>query len=100
MDQSTGLVYLIHFDRRYRHAGHYLGFVRRPQGLARRLRNHRAARLETWVRHRQSKLMAAVGSAGITWRLARVWPGKSIGDERRMHRGGGHRRRCPICLGG
>ena len=92
-----GVVYLIHFQESYRHARHYLGFVHSPGGLQKRLANHRAARLETWVRHRQSKLMAAVGTAGIGWELARTWENKTIEDERRMHRAGKNTQLCPIC---
>lgn len=92
-----GVVYLIHFDQPYRHARHYLGWVANPAGLRRRLANHRRARLATWRRHRQSKLMAAVGTAGIGWSLARTWPDKTVAEERRMHRLRANPRLCPLC---
>ena len=94
-----GLVYLIHFDQPYRHARHYLGWVKTPDALKRRLGRHRRARLDNWKRYQSSKLMCAVGSAGIGWQVARTWEDKTIQDERRMHRGGQNTRLCPICRG-
>ena len=37
----NGIVYLLHFDRSYRHARHYIGFT---QNLEQRLEAHRAGR--------------------------------------------------------
>jgi hypothetical protein len=40
--------------------------------------------------------MLAVRAAGITWQLARTWPGGSD-RERQLKRQGGAARRCPLC---
>ena len=37
----NGIVYLLHFERSYRHARHYIGFT---QNLEQRLAEHRAGR--------------------------------------------------------
>ena len=94
----SGLVYLLHFDEVYRPypgarprdcAQHYTGRVRGgPRALARRLAEHGTGR--------GSRLMLAVRGAGITWQLARVWPG-GADRERQLKRQGSAARRCPLC---
>ena len=93
-----GLIYLIHFDVVYMPypdapawccAGHYTGFAEGgPRALARRLAKHGTSR--------GAALMRAVAEAGITWRLARTWPG-TRDRERQLKRQGGAARRCPLC---
>ena len=69
-----GIVYLLHFDRSYRHARHYIGFT---QNLDQRLAEHRAGR--------GSPLIAAAIADGIEFQLAAIWEGDRH-DERRLHR--------------
>jgi hypothetical protein len=93
-----GLVYLLHFNELYipypdalpiACAGHYTGFAAGgPRALERRLAKHGTCE--------GAKLMAAVARAGITWQLARVWPGDRT-LERRLKIQGGASRRCPLC---
>ena len=80
-----GWVYLLHFERPYRHARHYTGFA---TDLDRRLNAH--------VCGKGARLMAVIAAAGIGWQLARVWPG-TRGLERALKNQGGASRRCPIC---
>ena len=83
----NGIVYLLHFDRSYRHARHYIGFT---QNLEQRLAEHRAGR--------GSPLIAAAIADGIDFQLAAVWEGDRH-DERRLHRQKNARARlCPICV--
>ena len=93
----AGVVYLLHFDRPYipypgapphACARHYTGFAAGPQALKRRLAQHGTAR--------GARLMVAVAGAGITWQLARTWPG-SRSRERQLKTQGGAARRCPLC---
>ena len=82
---TVGTVYLLHFDRRYGHAGHYTGWT---SDLTARLAEHAAGR--------GARLMTVVTAAGIGWHLARTWVGaRSL--ERALKRQGGASRRCPMC---
>jgi hypothetical protein len=84
-----GTVYLLHFDQRYEHAGHYTGFAE-GSGLLNRLGEHAAGR--------GARLVEVITQAGISFRLARVWPGVTRARERQLKQQGGASRRCPICL--
>lgn len=81
----AGTVYLLHFDRPYRHAKHYLGWT---LDLDARLAEHAAGR--------GARLLEVVASSGIGWRLARTWPGGRA-RERQIKRQGGLSRCCPLC---
>jgi hypothetical protein len=80
-----GVVYLLHFDRPYGHAGHYTGWA---ANLDARLTEHAAGR--------GARLLTVVKNAGIGWQLARTWPGTRT-TERALKRQGGASRRCPLC---
>src|SRR6185437_214928 len=80
-------VYLVHFDQRYAHAGHYTGS---SPDIDRRLTEH--------FNGRGARLMAVIKDAGITWRLARVWPEGGRDKERALKQRGAARH-CPICKG-
>jgi hypothetical protein len=83
----NGIVYLLHLDRSYRHARHYIGFT---QNLEQRLEEHRAGR--------GSPLVAAAIADGIDFQLAAIWQGDRH-DERRLHRQKNTRARlCPLCI--
>jgi predicted GIY-YIG superfamily endonuclease len=81
------MVYLLHFDVRYRHAGHYTGFCEDSR-LEERLAEHRSGR--------GARLLEVVTAAGITFTLARTWDGDRK-KERRLKKRGGASRHCPIC---
>jgi predicted GIY-YIG superfamily endonuclease len=84
----TGHVYLIHFQCRYRHAGHYLGFA---TDLEQRLVKHRGGN--------GARLMEVIGQAGITWKLVRVWTGDRNLERRLKSRKNTPRQLCPVCRG-
>ena len=91
---TTTTVYLLHFPEPYRHARHDCGSTGLP--LEDRLAQHHAGH--------GSKLTRAAAGAGVTFEVARTWPG-SKQDERRM-KGRIHgsatswRSRCPLCRNG
>jgi predicted GIY-YIG superfamily endonuclease len=80
-----GVVYLIHFERSYVHAAHYMGWT---EDLPARLACHQSGH--------GARLMAVIKAAGIGWTLAGTWPGTRA-LERRLKNRGGHARVCPIC---
>lgn len=82
---QTGTIYLLHFDRPYRHAAHYTGWTK---NLEERLLDHELGL--------GARLTAVVAAAGISWTLARTWNG-TRSAERALKRQGGASRRCPLC---
>src|SRR5262245_41927332 len=59
-----GLVYLLHFDRPYRHAKHYTGFT-----------HNWDARETLHILGEGARLLQVIQLHGIGWQLARTWPG-------------------------
>jgi predicted GIY-YIG superfamily endonuclease len=82
-----GTVYLLHFDRPYRHARHYLGYT--GKALKQRLAAHQAGT--------GARLMEVVIAAGITFTVARIWRQGSRKLERQLKRLKHAPRLCPIC---
>lgn len=86
------MVYLLHFDRPYRHARHYLGYVRDDR-LHQRIDEHYAATPGDGRHHR---LLQVVRAAGISFTLVRTWPGDRA-RERQLKKQGSAARLCPEC---
>ena len=82
---QPGIIYLLHFDRPYKHAQHYLGWSQKP-----------LARLAEHAKGSGSRLVQVVQAAGISWQLVRAWHG-TRSDERRLKKSGAVKRQCPIC---
>jgi predicted GIY-YIG superfamily endonuclease len=78
-------VYLLHFERPYRHARHYLGYA---ADLDMRLARHRAGR--------GARLVEVITEAGISFTLARTWEGDRT-MERRLKNRHASPRLCPLC---
>jgi hypothetical protein len=126
--RRPGAVYLLCWAKTpYYHAGHYLGFAYpsapgtpcppswldeimsadrpgRPGGRGPRLTPDRiaglAATLGDHKAGQHSKLTRAVTSAGIEWRLVRVWPGATEATEKWLKDLNDRRRLCPVCTPG
>lgn len=81
-------VYLLHFEPRYEHAGHYLGWAK---DVGRRYREH------TSGSSAGANLVRVAVEAGCDVSLARVWRFADRHFERRLKRQGGLSRHCPIC---
>ncbi len=99
-----GCVYLLHFDRPYHHAQHWLAATGRP--LPDVLAALRAGLIPDGSgRRREGGLLAAVHRAGITLHLADVWETATEADawqllkqiKRQGHRGPAI---CSICSPG
>jgi predicted GIY-YIG superfamily endonuclease len=82
---AIGTIYLLHFDRPYRHARHYLGWT---DNLEQRLALH--------TKGQGARLLAVIAAHGIGWTLARTWTGTRT-HERQLKNQGGASRRCPAC---
>lgn len=85
-------VYLVHFDRRYKHARHYMGFCE-TDDVGPRMERHRAGR--------GARLLAVVTDAGIAMRLARLWRGRKADRnfERKLKNSTRLADLCPVCSG-
>jgi predicted GIY-YIG superfamily endonuclease len=81
----AGTVYLLHFDKPYKHAKHYLGWA---SNLNKRLAAHQAGI--------GARLLEVVAQAGISWQLARTWKGDRT-KEAQLKRHHGSVKLCPIC---
>lgn len=85
--------YLLHFNRPFGHARHYLGIT---QNLAWRLRRHSKGTGAVLLRH--------VKAAGIRWQVSREWFEEDKPEgltwrefELRLKARGGHAKLCPKC---
>lgn len=85
-----GTVYLLHFEAKYHHAQHYLGYTTR-ETVSERLEAHR--------RGQGARLMEVIGAAGIGWKCVRTWDNYGRADERRLKNWKKARQLCPVCRG-
>lgn len=81
-------VYLIHFDKPFKHAKHYLGYAK---DVPKRVARHRSGA--------GAKLLRAVQQAGIGWEVVRIWPEGGRATERKLKGYGGRSKLCPVCRG-
>ena len=78
-------VYLIHFQRPYKHARHYLGYTADLEARIEQHRNGTGARL-----------LQVITAAGIAFDVARTWAcGREL--ERKLKNRHEGPRLCPIC---
>lgn len=88
MNKDTpGVSYLLHFDKKYKHAQHYLGWT---TDLEKRLREHRSGN------HERCVLTATIHWHGIGWRLVRLWNGP-LSFEKVLKKRKNNPQLCPIC---
>lgn len=81
-----GVVYLLHFERPYEHARHYIGWA---EDLDARIAQHDAGT--------GANLVAVVVAAGINFEVARTWNGTRALERRKKNRGA--TAICPVCRG-
>ena len=87
MDKTTkGTCYLLHFERPYHHAQHYLGWT-----------VDLAARLDEHLNGTGGRLIDVITTEGIGFTCVRTWPGTTLADERKLKRLRNGRRLCPVC---
>ena len=83
--QQPGVIYMLCFDRYYRHAKHYVGWT---DDLFDRLDRH--------AKGTGARLVAVIWQAGIGFTLVRLCEGTRR-DERAIKNAGGAVRYCPAC---
>lgn len=81
------MVYLIHFEKKYKHSQHYLGFV--EGDLEQRLKRHRSGT--------GAKLLKVITDAGINWSVVRVWEDADRTFERKLKNRKNTPYLCPLC---
>lgn len=82
------MVYLIHFDRPYHHARHYLGYTKGP--VERRFERHQSGD--------GARLLRQCNEAGIGYRVVRVWEEGDQALERKLKRmRNTGKKLCPVC---
>jgi predicted GIY-YIG superfamily endonuclease len=79
-------VYLIHFDKKYWHAQHYIGYA---DDVYQRIHRHETGN--------GARLMEVITQAGIGWSVVRVWWGADRAFERKLKNRKNARFLCPIC---
>lgn len=84
---QSNIVYLLHLSKPYKHARHYVGWT---VDLETRLQQH--------ARKQGARLLEVVQAAGITWSVARTWPGGRT-LERQIKNRKDAPRLCPVCAG-
>lgn len=89
--REAGMIYLVHFQRPYKHAKHYLGFTELT--LTERFARH----CSNAKKRRGSALMNAIFMAGIKFKVVRTWEGDRTRE--RQLKNSGHSIRCPVCRG-
>jgi hypothetical protein len=83
-------VYLLCFDKKFRHAKHYIGFVEKNENLTKRLAHHKKGS--------GSKLMAAISKVGIGFHVSRTWPDGDRNFERKLKNRKKSSELCPHCI--
>jgi hypothetical protein len=85
MTSPLGVIYMLHFDRPYRHARHYVGWT---DDLLHRLSRHATGN--------GARLVEVIWAAGIGFTLVRICEGTRH-TERAIKNAGGAVRYCPVC---
>ena len=83
-----GFVYILHFDKPYKHARHYIGYAEESV----------EDRIETHKKGQGARLMEVIVKAGIGFTVAKVYSDVDRHFERRLKNKGGAARNCPLCI--
>jgi len=86
-DKRPKTLYLLCFDQKHYHAGHYLGIT---SHLNRRLRDH--------ANGNGARLTEVIADNQIDWQLVRTWLTQNDEHERSLKDKHDHSRICPRCI--
>lgn len=81
------MVYLIHFDKPYKHALHYIGFTK--LGLEKRIEKHGTSQ--------GAKLLLVLKQNAIGFKVVRTWSEGTRTFERKLKNRKNAKKICPIC---
>lgn len=87
-ERTKGTCYLLHFDRPFKHARHYLGWT---VDLQRRMDKHLSGT--------GARLVEIITEEGIGFTLARTWLQATLRDEKRL-KNRQRKKLCPLCRAG
>jgi predicted GIY-YIG superfamily endonuclease len=79
-------VYIVHLDSKLAHAQHYIGYA---EDVYRRIGEHKKGQ--------GARMLQVCVERGISFQLARVFPKRNRGFERRLKNRRNSRVLCPIC---
>lgn len=82
-----GFVYVLHFDKPFKHAKHYTGYA--ENDVDERIIKHNSGKGANLIKH--------VINAGIDFKIAKVYYDVDRKFERRLKNRGGASKHCPIC---
>ncbi len=83
------MVYLLCFDKKFKHAKHYIGYAENQRTFEARMKHH--------AKGSGSRLMAAIAKAGIGFCVARTWPDGDRNFERKLKNRKKAAELCPHC---
>lgn len=86
-DEDDTMVYLIHFDKPYKHARHYIGYT---EDLEQRMHEHELGT-------KGARLLQVVRDAGINFKVVRTWPEGDRILERHLKKMKKSSAYCPVC---
>lgn len=87
-ENVPGTVYLIHFKKKFHQTRHYLGWTE-GSDIKPRIDKHKAGA--------GSRLLRAVGAAGISFKVVRTWENVDRHFERKLKKQKNLRHQCPHC---
>ena len=85
-EHGKGFVYLIHFNTKLHHAGHYIGF---SFDVDKRFQAHKEGK--------GGRLLQVLNEKGIDYKIVRVWENVDRTFERKLKNQKNAWRLCPIC---
>lgn len=86
---SKGTVYLIHFEKKLHHAGHYIGWAKH---LDERIKHH--------LNSTGARLLAVLNEKGLKWAVVRIWEEHDRHFEKKLKVQNNAARYCPTCTPG
>lgn len=83
---TKGTCYLLHFEKPYKHARHYLGWT-----------NDLESRMNAHLEGTGARLLEVITENGIGFSLVRTWPDTTLNDERKLKSMKKNVKLCPLC---